>query len=232
MTRRWLVIALLLSVGVNVGILATLAVERFRGGAGPSDGAAAPAESGAGDPAAPVEGTGSATGAFPETGAGPGPGRRAGPFPGRGGPPGAGPFSEPPEGVRREIERRLDALADRLDLQGDERREFLELQRRFFRETFLQRQQVAAHQRALRLELTAPEPDRERLSEIVDDLETARRSLDRALVDSVVASRELLAPAQEREYLRFLGRLRAAGEGPRGGGSPGGPVPRRRPPGR
>ncbi|HSL84381.1 MAG TPA: periplasmic heavy metal sensor [Thermoanaerobaculia bacterium] len=209
MSRRWLALALLLSVGVNVGILATLAVERLRHEA-----------------AAPVTTEGEeaeAEGAvlFDEPGE---PGELALDGPGLG--PGAGDpdaGTGPPPPMLPEIERRLEALADRLDLAGDERGRFLDVQRRFFRETFRHRQEIHRHQRALRQELIAPEPDRERVAEAQERLSAARDELDRALVVFVLESRELLGPAQEAEYLRFVARLRAAGEG-RG---PGGPGPRR-----
>jgi Spy/CpxP family protein refolding chaperone len=210
-SRRWLALGLLLSVGVNAGILATLAVERLRDGAVPE---AAEGPEDAAEPAAgvPEEPGGLEPGADPgepgfEPGPGLGPGQRGGP-----GPP---PLPE--------VEHRLEGLADRLGLAGEERERFLDIQRRFFRETFRQRQEIHLHQRSLRQELVAPTPDRARVGEALDRLSAARDELDRALINTVLESRELLDPPQEAEYLRFVARLRAAGEGGRPGGPPGGP---------
>lgn len=211
MSRRWLGLALLLSVGVNAGILATLAVERLRDGAG----ATTPAEGegpGAVEPPDGVEADG-------------GPGTELSPDAEE--PPGRP--SEPPA-VPPEVGRRLDVLADRLGLAGEDRRRFLEIQQRFFRETFRHRQEVFARQRALRQELVAPEPDRARVAEALDRLTAARTSLERSFVETVLESRELLDPAQEGEYLRFVARLRAPGEGGRRGGPPRGPGDRFRRP--
>ena len=211
MSRRWLGLALLLSVGVNVGILATLAVERLRQEPAAA-GAAEPAESAEEGAALPEEDEPAGAGELPADG----PGMEPGP-----GDPEAGADPAPP--MLPEVERRLEDLADRLGLAGEERGRFLAIQRRFFRETFRQRQEVHRHQRALRQELIAPEPDRARVAEARERLSAARDELDRALVESILESRELLGPAQEAEYLRFVARLRAPGEG-RG---PGGPGPRR-----
>lgn len=214
MSRRWLGLALLLSVGVNVGILATLAVERLRDGAAPAE-VEAPAEPSElpeeepGGPLGPEEPADAATGADPWAGPGEGPGRGAG----------------PPR--LAEVERRLEILADRLGLAGEERGRFLEIQRRFFRETFRHRQEVFLHQRALRQELISAHPDRARVEETLERLSAARDVLDRELVETVLESRELLGPAQEAEYLRFVARLRAAGEGGRRRGPPTRRGPRR-----
>lgn len=215
MSRRWLAFGLLLSVGVNAGILATLAVERLRDGAAP-EAAEAPEDPAEPTAGLPEEPEGLEPGADPgEPGFEPGAGLGLGPGPGPG--RGPGPPSLP------EVEHRLEGLADRLGLAGGERERFLDIQRRFFRETFRHRQEIHLHQRSLRQELVAPAPDRARVGEALDRLSAARDDLDRALIDAVLESRGLLDPPQEAEYLRFVARLRAAGEGGRPGGPPGGP---------
>lgn len=208
MSRRWLGLALLLSVGVNLGILATLAVERLRDGSGP--------------PAPAAEAVGSVEalpGADAEAGRGSEPGGED--------PPGAPADPSGRAPVPPEVGHRLEILADRMGLDGEERRKFLEIQRRFFRDTFHHRQELLLRQRALRRELVAARPDRDRVAEALERLAEARDALDRSMVETVLASRELLDPAQEREYLRFVGRMRAAGEGRRPGGPPLGRGPRR-----
>lgn len=193
MSRRWLGLALLLSVGVNLGILATLAVERLRDEGDP------PGVEAAVD-GQPEEGPGGPSGDGPDAGR-----------------PGVEEAPEP--SVPLEIEHRLDILADRLGLAGEARGRFLGIQRRFFRETLRHRQAVFAQHRALRRELVAPEPDRARVAEALERLSAARDALERSLVETVLESRELLDPVQEAEYLRFVARMR----GPGGGGPPGGP---------
>lgn len=170
MRRWWLAIALLLSLGVNLGILAVLLTHR----AGPRAERPALEE--------------------------PGPGRPGNQrFPG-----------EPPPRVVR--------LADRLGLEGEQRRRFIALQRRFFVETVRLRTERAEIQRELRRELTAPEPDRERVQTLLRESARTVLALEQALAKNVMATRELLDPEQEELYLDIISRLRP--QGPGFGGQP------------
>ena len=154
--RRWgLVLALLLSLGVNIGILATLAVRR----------------------AAP-------------------PDRRPRPEEMRPGPP--GPREEASRGAR---------LADRLGLEGEQRRRFLRLQGRFFVETVRLRTEQAETFRDLRRELSAPTPDRQRIEELTRASARVHLALQQAMARNVIATREILDPDQERLYLDIISRL-------------------------
>lgn len=161
--RRWgLALALLLSLGVNIGILATLAVRR---------GAGAPPD-------------------------------RPGPEAPRPLPPEAGGAAEP---------RRVLRLADRLGLEGEQRRRFVRLHGRFFAETLRLRTEQAEIFRELRRELTAPEPDRGRIEELTRASARVHLALQEALAKNVIAARELLDPEQERLYLEILSRIRPPG---------------------
>jgi hypothetical protein len=144
--RWWLTIALLLSLGVNAGILAVIVLGRL----------------------------------LPE---------RAAP---RAAARGAG------------VER----LADRLGLAGEERHRFVALQERFLLDTREQRQRLAGLRRELRRRLVERHPDERRIEELVGEMSAATSALDRALVRLVLDSRKLLGPRQQREYFRFLARLR------------------------
>lgn len=160
--KRWgLWIALLLSIGANLGILLTLAA----GGGGSS-------------PPSP------STDAVE---------RPRGPD---------GLSGPPPEG------RLLGHLADRFGLEGEPRERFLDLQRGFFRQALETRRRGRELQRELGRELIATEPDRQRIDRLVDELAELRRGLDGTLVETVLGTRELLAPEQEREYTAFVERLR------------------------
>lgn len=155
MKRWWLLLALLLSVGINVGILSVLAVHRLR-----------PAR----PPAAAL-------------------------------PPAAG------------VER----LADHLELEGEERRRFVEIQRGFFESTREGRQRMHRLRRQLAGELTARRPDRDRVEAILAELTTTYAEIEGGFARLVLDTREILTPRQQRRYLRFLGRLRAGAEGRRPG---------------
>lgn len=202
MSRRWLGLLLLLSVGVNVGILSVLALERVR-------------EPGPARAAPPVQ-------AAREPEGGP-------PFEV---PPGLGPAAGPEgNGVPQTLGWRLQQLADRLGLDGEQRDEFLEIQRRFFFATRQRRERIFELQDRFRRELGAPEPDRETIETLVGRLGQELAGLDADLAKSVLETRKLLGPEKEREYLQVLGRLHPGGAGP--GSVPGDLARRpRRPPGR
>jgi Spy/CpxP family protein refolding chaperone len=179
MIRWWLVIALLLSVGLNVGILATIAARR------------------------------------------PGP-----PPPREGGPPQEG---QNPANANPNIDPvpRLGRLADRLKLEGDQRRRFLDIQWNLYQESTRQRLQMNEVHRELRRELTRPTPDRQRVEALLNESSRIHQALERALVNNILSTRELLGPEKEKEYLKIVGRLRLPNPGP-GIGNPG-PLPKRRP---
>jgi hypothetical protein len=158
MRRWWLVIALLLSVGLNVGILAAIGARR----------AAVLAGKGA---RPPVEAAN----------------------------PGADPVP------------RLTRLADRLKLDGEPRRRFLDIQWNLYQETTRMRLQLNEVHRALRREMSRPAPDRQRVDGLLNESARIYLALERSLVSNVFATSDLLDPEQQEEYLKIVGRLRVPG---------------------
>jgi len=173
MKRWWLVIVLLLSVGLNVGILAAIAARRAHPG--------------------PRE---------PEM---------------------ANPANDP---LSNNPLPRLPRFADRLGLEGEERRKFLDIQWSLFQETSRLRLRMGEVHRDLRRELTRSQPDRRRVDALLSESARIYGALERALVSNVLATRELLGPEKEREYLELVGKLRVPGPGV--AGSFDGPNPRQR----
>lgn len=173
MRRWWIVIALLLSVGVNVGILAALATRR----------AIRPER----QPPPPVR-------------------EEAGPI----------------EGQEPDGHPRASRLADRLGLEGEPRRRFLEQQQQFFEKTVRIRLHMVETQREVRRELMSEEPDRQKIDALLQDSARDFLRLEQALATNIVESRKLLDPEQEEEFLRVVARLRpqAGGFGPRPGQRP------------
>ena len=121
---------------------------------------------------------------------------------------------------------RAGRLADRLGLEGEPRRRFLEQQQQFFEKTVRIRLHMVETQREVRRELMSPEPDRQKIDALLQDSARDFLSLEQALAQNVVESREILDPEQEKEFLRVVSSLRpqAGGFGPRPG-----PPRRRRP---
>jgi hypothetical protein len=174
MRRWWLVIALLLSVGLNLGILVAIGA---RLAARPRP-APRPELQEANSPGDPVQ--------------------------------------------------RLARFADRLKLEGETRRKFLDIQWDLFQETTRLRLQLGEVHRELRRELARGEADRQRIDGLLQESSRLYLALERALVDNVYATRGLLGPEKEREYLKMIGRMRVPNPGP-GIANPaaGGPPPRR-----
>ncbi len=114
---------------------------------------------------------------------------------------------------------RLEELAERLGVPAAERPRFIALQRRFVAATRERRIELEAVRRALQAELTAADPDPQRLRTLVQSSARLQAELERSLVEHVLAARKLLNGEAERRYLQFLARLgpRAGGPGPVGG---------------
>lgn len=197
MSRRWMGIALLLSLGVNLGIVAVLLGERLWPTEDPVPTARQPAS------AARVGPGGEATERRPQD-------RER-------------PFDRPTSGVRDEhdvppaIARRLGGLADRLGLRDERRAQFVEIQHAFFGQTHERRNRIIELQERFRRELAAAEPSAAEIERLVQGLGEERTALEAAFAEAVLETRELLDPRQDRMYLEFVGRLRSGGPGARPG---------------
>lgn len=101
-------------------------------------------------------------------------------------------------------------LADRLELAGETRTRFLAQQRRLADAVRELRPKIGELERRLRRELVAPAPDRARVEEISRALGEATLALDRAFIDNVLATREILDGRAERDFLRFVERFPGA----------------------
>ena len=268
MKRWWLAIALLLSLGVNAGILATFAVARLTpareappaeraeatpeapstgqetteageqesqaagvqepAAAGPAEPSAEPpaasaasaeGETPAEKPAAPVkrpavaEATGERPGQRPSAPP-PGAARAEEPEgsaealegsaagPRRSEPPPAG-GQTPPEALAR----RLDRLADHVGLSGETRSRFLALQRRMFVSVVATERRRLRLEGELRRELLAPQADEARIQELIRRQADLLVEMEQTTARTILESRRLLGPDQERRYLEVIFRL-------------------------
>lgn len=165
MKRTWVWIALLLSLGVNIGILATVGTARYRG-------------------QVRID---------------------------------RSRFEGPPPFAR---------MADHLELEGEAREQFLAIQQELFQTTRQQREKLETLRLELRREATSESPDPDRVDRLLTQVGEVNRYLDRAMVDSVLATRRVLTPEQQQRFFRVVDRVRARGRGP---GPHGRPPGRRRP---
>jgi hypothetical protein len=148
----WLAIALVLSIGTNVGVLAMLAILHSK--------------------AAPQQ-----------------------------------------QAVRPGNPGQLHLLADRLGLQGEDRRRFLERQRRLLGDTAVPRKRMGEIRLALRAELIAAKPNRQRIDLLIHEAGETLMQLERMLTDCVLETRAMLPPEAEKRYVELLSHLKLEGPG-------------------
>jgi hypothetical protein len=108
---------------------------------------------------------------------------------------------------------RLQQLADRLGIEGEVRRHFIQRQRQFFAETAGPRARLPEIRREVRAELTRPHPDRARVDELLREGSDIFLMLERAVVANVLDSRAMLPPEAERKYVDLISRLQLEGPG-------------------
>ena len=108
---------------------------------------------------------------------------------------------------------RLAQLADRLGLQGEVRRRFLERQRQFFAETAGPRARLPEIRRQVRAELIRRHPDQARIDELLKEADDIFIMLERAVVANVLETRKLLGPEAEGKYVDLISRLQLEGPG-------------------
>lgn len=166
MRRWWLVIALLLSVGLNLGIFAAVLARRA-GADRPRPARAAVAEPGG------------------------------------------------------NLLPRLPRLADRLGLEGEKRRRFLDIQWALFTENSRLRLRLSEVHREIKREMIRREPDRQRIERLLQESSRIYLELERSLVRNILATRDLLDEREERRYLEMIRRIRMGpGAGPLGRATP------------
>lgn len=219
MKRWWLVVLLLLSVGLNLGLLAQrVRAEKKAAATGkvpeaPTDPVAAPAQ----DPT-PEGPTAGPVPAGPAEGPAAGPATTTGPEPRDR----RRPREKPPFLVKL-----MNRMANEVGVEGEQREKFVAIQESFFERTFDKRELLRRRQDALRENLVSPNPDRELAKRQVEEMSWAQKELEQAFLDNYFESTAILDQEQQRRYRRLILELRKM-RWERGGrqdeiGPPGGP---------
>jgi hypothetical protein len=107
----------------------------------------------------------------------------------------------------------LQLLADRLGLTGEQRRRFLERQRRLLHDTVLPRKRMGEIRLALRAELIAARPNRQRIDLLMHEASDTFIELERLLTDCVLETRAALPPEAEKRYAELISHLKIEGPG-------------------
>ncbi|HUP21452.1 MAG TPA: hypothetical protein VNB06_00760 [Thermoanaerobaculia bacterium] len=116
------------------------------------------------------------------------------------------PVATRPGRPRERGQLELRALVDRLGLEGEGRAEFVGLQQQLARRVRTMQPKIQRARAELYRELSAPQPDRQRIEQRIRFLGRANADLERAFAETALRTRELLDGEQEELYLRFLSR--------------------------
>lgn len=211
MKRWWLVVLLLLSVGLNLGLLAQRArAEKKARAAQAAEERAAEARAEAAEAAAAAEpATAPAVPAAPNGEAQP---REAQP-------PEPQPrepqlLENPPRNPRPPREKPpflvklMNRMANEVGVEGEQRQKFLAIQQGFFERTFETREELRRRQQALRQNLVSPQPDRTLASRQVEELSQAQKELEQAFLDNYFETTAILDQDQQKRYRRLILELR------------------------
>ena len=95
-------------------------------------------------------------------------------------------------------------IVDRLGLEGERRRQFVEVKRDFFRRTTQQRQEVQALQAELAELVAQPEVDKVQMYATLERLAAAHGELERLFVEHYLATLDLLEPDEQQIYRSFI----------------------------
>ncbi|MEM1177620.1 MAG: periplasmic heavy metal sensor [Acidobacteriota bacterium] len=107
------------------------------------------------------------------------------------------------------LERMVRRMAEELSLEGAEREEFFDVQKRFFARSFEMRDEGRRARRALLAEMRKAAPDRARAEALLDVTMEAQREMEAAFIANYFETRELLrTPKQKRLFLRFMRKVR------------------------
>ena len=185
MKRWWLVVLLLLSVGLNLGLLA----QRARAEKKAKAALAAEERAAAADPA-----TASLKPPEPEGDTQPQEPQPRNPRP---------PHEKPPFLVKL-----MNRMANEVGVEGEQREKFLAIQQGFFERTFETREELRRRQQALRQNLVSPQPDRELASRQVEELSQAQKELEQAFLDNYFETTAILDQDQQKRYRRLILELR------------------------
>lgn len=191
MKSRWLMVALLLSLGINLGLVIGSLSNRRAQGAPTTTEHVTPSQE---DTATPPEAPPSSE---------PAPSDPSEPPPDRATTDRA-PRRDPPPFLQR--------MADDLGLEGELRRRFLGQQMRFLAHTLEGRRRLGELQASLRREVTSESPDRQQIDRLLQESARIHYRLERTFVENLLAGREVLDEGQQRRYFEMLNRWRRARE--------------------
>lgn len=103
--------------------------------------------------------------------------------------------------------RALEQLVGQLGLEGEPRARFVAIQKKFYEQGRRNHRSQRAAQARLKRLLSAPQPNRQRIEGVIDELAALHGERHRLLAEAVLRSSEVLDRRQLNVYRRFLSRV-------------------------
>jgi Spy/CpxP family protein refolding chaperone len=106
------------------------------------------------------------------------------------------------------LKRLLDRMVDEVGVEGEQRDEFVAIQESFFDRTLATRERLRQSQRALRENLTSPQPDRALAASQAAEIAAAQKEVEAAFIENFFATSAILDQDQRQRYSKLVSELR------------------------
>jgi Spy/CpxP family protein refolding chaperone len=106
------------------------------------------------------------------------------------------------------LERLVGRMVERVGVEGEQRERFVAIQENFFSGTVAKRERLRQSHRALRENLSAPQPDRALAETQIAEITAAQKEIEAAFLDNYFATIAILDPDQRERYNRLMSDLR------------------------
>jgi hypothetical protein len=110
--------------------------------------------------------------------------------------------------ARPMLERLVGRMVERVGVSGEERERFVAIQENFFNGTVEKRERLRQSNRALRENLSAPQPDRALAETQIAEIAAVQKEIEAAFLDNYFATIAILDPDQRERYSRLMSDLR------------------------
>lgn len=106
------------------------------------------------------------------------------------------------------LKRLLARMVEEVGVQGEQRGKFVAIQESFFDRTLATREKLRQGQRALRDNLSSPQPDRGLAESQAAGIAAAQKEIEAAFIESFFATSAILDPEQRQRYSKLVSELR------------------------
>jgi Spy/CpxP family protein refolding chaperone len=106
------------------------------------------------------------------------------------------------------LKRLLERMVEEVGVAGEQRDKFIAIHESFFDRTLATREKLRQGQRALRDNLTSPQPDRALADSQAAEIAAAQKEVEAAFIESYFATTAILDQDQRQRYSKLVSELR------------------------